>query len=460
MRRAVVAAIAIAIAACARIQSTEPPERLGTTTTPLVAESERLTGADLPAKHLIFTFDDGPTAATSVIATYLGAHAIHATFFVTGSCIATTTLPNPHCATPTADAPTILGQVTAAGHLLGNHTTTGRDLVTEVAPADIVKELAETDALLAPFVPWNKRLFRAPHGSWSAVGSDANAVYDTLKTTALNDYTGPIFWNIGGGPTDGTHASDTECWSLGYSAQKCGDLYLHEIHARSSGIVLLHDTTQTLDLLKYIVPLLEADGFTFDALDQSAAVNALEPKCDSACMTCTGPSASACASCPLGARLIDNACLACTICTPGTFTAAVCGAATNTVCLPCAAGTFQPGSGATSCSDCGNCDDGNVCTADSCAAADGCTHTKIANCPAPDASVTIPTESDSGTPDRTGGFIDDNAGVPVDDSSDGGCSASSRRPRSSFSAAALCSTLGILLSVRRRTQKRRLSSEE
>src|SRR6185503_99415 len=87
---------------------------------------------------------------------------IRATFFVNGACLGGTTLPdNNSGGAPTAGGATTLKQVVADGHLVGNHTTTHRDL-TAVPAGQRVEELASTDKDIASLVPWNRFVFRAP----------------------------------------------------------------------------------------------------------------------------------------------------------------------------------------------------------------------------------------------------------------------------------------------------------
>jgi peptidoglycan/xylan/chitin deacetylase (PgdA/CDA1 family) len=407
---------------------------VGKTSEKLVSESERLTGADLPAKHLVFTFDDGPSATSASLSTYLTAHGIKATFFIDGSCVNTTTLPSPHCATPLAGAAAVLSKLVSDGHLIGNHTTTGRDLVKDVVLTNVVQELTETDTIVAPLVKWNEKVFRAPHGSWIGPGADADAVYDTLKATAEGSYVGPVFWNI-----------DADC--TGLTATACGDAYLREIHARGSGIVRFDDVAATVDVIGYIVPLLQSGGYVFDPLLESPALGSLQKTCDQSCVQCTGPTAASCTSCPNDSRLVSGACMPCTVCGPGLFMAAVCTTDADTVCSPCVSGTFSPITGATSCVACGSCDDHDDCTTDVCDRATGCAHQRIANC-----SPFVIEDAGSPTP---GGKIDEENNVPLNDSSSSSDGCSAQGPGSSghlgrYALAALC----ILLAIRRRVEKR------
>jgi peptidoglycan/xylan/chitin deacetylase (PgdA/CDA1 family) len=325
-------------------RTTRPPEAARAVTQELIAPAEGLTGLDLPDKTLILTFDDGPSPldVAGELATWLHDRPtpIHATFFLNGACIAATTLTNNSCGTPTPNALDVIAKELAEGHLVGNHTTTHRDMTT-IDPAELVQELTETDADIASYMPWNRMLFRAPYGNWD------DSVYATLSASAMNKYVGPVYWSIGGGPTDATRAADWECWQNAYTTRQCGDLYLNETHAVGRGIVLMHDrygdtsnhdldngTGNTVDMVKYILPTLEAEGYTFKATWEDPAIAALLPTCDASCASCSGPSPAECTSCADGSWLGGGVCHACTTCPAGTFASAACTATADTVCSP------------------------------------------------------------------------------------------------------------------------------
>jgi peptidoglycan/xylan/chitin deacetylase (PgdA/CDA1 family) len=433
---------------------------VGTAVTALA--EQRYVGDSLGDKELVLTFDDGPGPAevTGELSTWLAARPmpIRATFFVNGACVAATTLtPNNSCPTPVHGAADILAQLVAEGHTVANHTTTHRNLVAEVPPAELTQEIGETDAVIAPYARWDRLFFRPPFGAWSP------EVYATLSTTPMNKYVGPVHWDIGGGPIDDTHAADWACWQNDYTTKQCGDLYLTEVRERGKGIVLMHDPSgdtsnhelesgrgNTVDMVKYVVPILEAEGFTFRSLHEVPAIAAALPGCDATCATCSGPTASDCTTCRAGRWLGDRACKPCSLCPAGTYTSAACAENADTACVPCPAGTssdkegatgctacapgsYAPERGATSCMPCGDCSDGDSCTTDSCDPKRGCVHEPIPGCTtAPDAPA------DAGPTPST---------PPADDSR--GCDAGGRaRP----SASAVL--LGLALVLSRRSVRR------
>jgi peptidoglycan-N-acetylglucosamine deacetylase len=216
-------------------------------------------GDKLAAKTLALTFDDGPAEVTSELSTYLKSEGIAATFFVNG-----------------ANVPgfeTVLQQVIADGHLVGNHTQTHAAL-TGLASVDVVREVEQTDALIKTLVPENKLFFRPPFGDFNP------AVQQALASSAMNKYQGPIGWDIGDhlGADSG---ADWDCWSTddGTTAtvEECGSLYLKEIRAKAKGIVLLHDGppggegAQTLAMVKQMVPVLKKEGYSFARIDAAPA---------------------------------------------------------------------------------------------------------------------------------------------------------------------------------------------
>jgi peptidoglycan/xylan/chitin deacetylase (PgdA/CDA1 family) len=256
-----------------------------------------LTGAGLANKQLALTFDDGPGSRTLELSTYLKTNGIPAVFFQNGKCY------DPASTVPcrfdgaASTAATILPQLIADGHLVGNHTEHHWDLTTDTTHfpnnatgnAAILKELTDTDAVIAPYVPNQWFLFRAPYGSFGS------RPFNLLHASAMDKYFGHVGWDIGGTytGTDATgYAADWYCWqNAKTTTKKCGDRYMHEIAAVHQGIVLMHDadygnvantslTTgigNTIDMVKYLVPLLKAAGYTFVRADQAPAIKALLP---------------------------------------------------------------------------------------------------------------------------------------------------------------------------------------
>ena len=223
--------------------------------------SAEILGSSLADKQLALTFDDGPGDRTIELSAWLRARGIRATFFINGANV------------PGREH--VLGGVTADGHLLATHTQTHASL-TSLSSSQILSEISQTDTLLTPHVPQDRLLFRAPYFDWSA------SVYSTVNGSSMKKYVGPIGADIGTELTP-TAAADWACWDGSYTTQACGDLYLQEIETRRRGIVLMHDpfggtSGNTVDMVKYVVPILEARGYTFRRADEVPAIAALFPQ--------------------------------------------------------------------------------------------------------------------------------------------------------------------------------------
>ena len=412
------------------------------------ANAELHTGADLPEKTLVLTFDDGPAgensgAQTRAISTYLKGKGIKAVFFAVGSCIASTRLPgNNGCTTPSDGVDTTIRQLFADGHLLANHTTTHRSM-TGLSTAAAVTDVLETDTDLQAYealIPWNRWFFRAPQGNWSSAYSTAADANGSLKK-----YVGPIYWNAGGDTTAGREA-DWNCWPSGRTTRQCGDSYLAEIRRQKKGIVLMHDQNQypspnltitappaapnydvkgnTYLLVRYVVEALEAEGgWKYTTLDEVPSIKSVLPTCDATCGTCDGPAATDCRTCGEGRYLDARACKACTACPTGTFASTTCTASADAACTSCT-----------------SCPAGKVVFT-------ACTATTDTVCsdeppPVPPPPPTAPSSS-GGAPSVDGGRAGDAA--PSDSST--GCA--SAPPRASSPFGALVVGLG-LLGLRRR----------
>ncbi len=374
------------LAGCGSDEAGQTAERTSTRSQALSAAT--VPGTSLPPKTLCLTFDDGPGYGTSDISAYLAALGIPATFFVNGAYIAATTLANDNAIKLTPNAAAILAQVVADGHLVANHGTTHRSLApvrASFGAAEVVQELAETDTDIAPYVPSNHFLFRAPYGFY-----DAN-VWSALAPSAMNKYLGPIGWEIGGTASNyPAQAADWACWvnalqsggggpNFGASPQECGDAYLAEITAKSRGIVLMHDSSHTdnggttFALVQYLVPILKSRGYTFVRADAVPDIAALfpPPPCDASCATCNGPGPSKCTS--------------------------------------CSSGRWLSGSG---CASCESCDDGNPCTTDTCDATKGCSHGAIDGC-APSAAPPDGATEDAAPPEPAAAPVVVTSGEPT-----------------------------------------------
>lgn len=215
---------------------------------------EQLTGAHLPDKTLCLTYDDGPGKHTLAIAQFLQQHQVNATFFVVGKYAV-------------EHAP-ILSALQQLGHLIGNHTFEHPDLPYYVSiNGDIQNQVLRTDAAIKPYAaPGKPIFFRAPYGKWSA------EVVDELNANLLcaMNHVGPVHWDIAG--------TDCYYWQQGKSVTEAAESYLTTIQKAGKGIVVMHDDTadmdivkplnNTLELTQRLIPILKAEGYQFISLDE------------------------------------------------------------------------------------------------------------------------------------------------------------------------------------------------
>src|SRR5690606_4913387 len=135
-----------------------------------------------------------------------------------------------------------------------------------------------------PYVPTKRFLFRPPFGDYD------QETFTTLESSPMNKYVGPISWDVGDRMDEANgRAAGWECWQDGadlkrLTVQQCGDLYLTEIRRQSRGIVLMHDPyvddvtfEGTVDMVKYIVPILKEEGFQFVRVDKVPDIEAVLP---------------------------------------------------------------------------------------------------------------------------------------------------------------------------------------
>ena len=222
----------------------------GTSEDAIVSERQ-LMGNELGNKEIVLTFDDGPGGRSAELADYLAAQGIKATFFINGK----------NVSGRQGAIDTIIGR----GHLLANHTHNHLQL-TKLNGDRVVKEVADTDAIIARVQPQGPFVVRAPFGAWT--GNTARAI----NNSAMKKYVGSVFWDVGGALTSSA-AADWDCWGKGVSVDRCGSLYLNEIRTKKRGIVLMHDVhNKTVDMVKAIVPTLKAEGFKFVQLESVPSV--------------------------------------------------------------------------------------------------------------------------------------------------------------------------------------------
>src|SRR5438132_4452859 len=133
------------------------------------------------------TLGEGPGPQTLRLAAFLYRHQIQATFFVVGR----------HA----REMPEALGALRDMGHLIANHSFNHPNLV-ELAEAggDLVGEIAQTDAIIKPYLDGNVVLFRPPYGAWRREGAATSVVAQVLnRSVQMANHLGPVQWDIDAG---------------------------------------------------------------------------------------------------------------------------------------------------------------------------------------------------------------------------------------------------------------------
>ncbi len=213
-------------------------------------------GADLPAKTLCLTFDDGPGNDTIEIARFLFEQGIRATFFVVGK-----------YAFHRQD---ILLQLKQMNHLIGNHTYDHPDLPYYFsANGDVLNQLLRTDVVIKPYLNSERIYFRAPYGKWSAeVAKELN------QNVLTANHIGPIYWDVAG--------VDCYYWQNDWAVADAVARYVKDIERCGHGIIVMHDDiadmdvvkprNKTLGLIKILIPQLLGKGYRFVGLDEIPSI--------------------------------------------------------------------------------------------------------------------------------------------------------------------------------------------
>jgi peptidoglycan/xylan/chitin deacetylase (PgdA/CDA1 family) len=226
-----------------------------------------INGASLPEMTLCLTFDDGPGETstpgpgprTVELAQYLNGQGIPATFFMVGKFA--------------SDLPDILPQVKSLGHLIGNHSYDHPSLIEySQNGGDVVSQIARTDGLIRHWVDAPVVFVRPPYFAWNTeVASALNA-----NLTASLSHVGPVGWDIDG--------SDWTCWRDKRIPEECAANYIQQVETQRRGIVIMHDCTadmdvvrlanRTFEMVQLLVPQLRERGYQFVRLDAVPGVAA------------------------------------------------------------------------------------------------------------------------------------------------------------------------------------------
>jgi len=199
-------------------------------------------------KKIALTYDDGPNEShTMRLLEVLARHEVHATFFLIGRYV--------------KQRPEIVREVSAAGHVIGNHTFT-HPLLTLKSNAEIRKELTDCRAALHDAVDLPSTLFRPPFGGRRP------AVLRIARELGLQ----PVMWNVNGYDWNAPPPAVIE--------KKCSR------QIRGGDVVLLHDgghkemgadRSQTVQATNNLIQRYKSEGYKFVTIPQMLGNRSHQP---------------------------------------------------------------------------------------------------------------------------------------------------------------------------------------
>jgi cellulose synthase/poly-beta-1,6-N-acetylglucosamine synthase-like glycosyltransferase/peptidoglycan/xylan/chitin deacetylase (PgdA/CDA1 family) len=211
---------------------------------PIVDPSDG-TGRRVPDRHVVLTFDDGPSRWTEEILNVLAARNVKATFFLIGA--------------RAADRPDLVRRMYAEGHEVGVHTFSHANLA-NVSRQRLQLELNQTQLAIAAAIGQTTNLLRLPYSSKpnAVVPSDWQAILNAPNYRV-------VFTDL-----------DTGDWA------KPGTAAIVRAGLPQGGrgaVVMLHDgggdRSQTVAALGELITQLRERGYTFDTV--SSAIKAQPP---------------------------------------------------------------------------------------------------------------------------------------------------------------------------------------
>lgn len=211
-------------------------------------------GADMPAKHLVLTFDDGPDEVwTPKVMDVLQKYHVPGTFFVVGD--------------QAQRFPDLLARMAKNGFLVGNHTYLHPNIA-EISDQRMKFEMNRTERVIESEYGKKTILFRPPFDTDTAP-STPEQVQSIARISKYN-------YVIAGANID------PDDWAKPGSdviAQRILDKALNP----ANHVIVLHDAggdrAQTVAALDKVIPELQARGYVFDSLDKVSGVptNVLMP---------------------------------------------------------------------------------------------------------------------------------------------------------------------------------------
>lgn len=208
-------------------------------------------GAEIPAKHLVLTFDDGPDEVwTPKIMSVLEKYHVPGTFFVVGD--------------QAQRFPDLLAKMARHGYLIGNHTYLHPNIA-EISDQRLKFELNRTERVIESEYGKKTILFRPPFDT-DAAPSTPEQVASIARISKYN-------YVIAGANID------PDDWAKPGSdviAQRIMDKALNPLNH----VIVLHDAggdrSQTLAALDKAIPELQAKGYVFDSFDKVSGVGVKE----------------------------------------------------------------------------------------------------------------------------------------------------------------------------------------
>ena len=194
--------------------------------------------ANLPAKHIALTFDDGPhSSLTPALLKILRSWSVKATFFMLGQ----NAVKNSN----------IVKDIYFDGHTLANHTHSHKNLKKtsySKGVAEIEKGFGEISAATGSMAPF----FRFPYGNHTS------ALRNYLKANNIAEF----FWSV-----------DTLDWK--YKNSKSLLQYaLNQTRKVNRGIILFHDIQpQTVQMMPEYLRQLTQEGYTFVLMYAGESIN-------------------------------------------------------------------------------------------------------------------------------------------------------------------------------------------
>jgi len=201
------------------------------------AAAKAVSGARLPPRTLVLSFDDGPHHRhTARILEVLSSFGVRAIFFELGENIGKVDAAGE--VRQTRAAKRVLEEV-AAGHLVANHTLTHASLITLPA-AEVEQELSLTNRLLRQVAGVEPTLFRPPYGA------ENEAVRSAAQRLGLRT----MLWDI-----------DSRDWADPVP-RSIANRVIAEATATDHGIILFHDIhARTIEALPPVLETLLGRGF-------------------------------------------------------------------------------------------------------------------------------------------------------------------------------------------------------